>query len=269
MVLDSRRCVNPTFDCLTVTMDKAAASYFFEVGLECRREGRNHEAISNFQRVVAIDPSNYPAWNNMANALNDIGDRNAAIECWRRAVAVKPDYAIAWHNMGRALLMRSQYKDRPDLAEAASCLQAAVNAKPDKQESWALLGTAQNSLGNIDAAEHSLATALHFNPADADVQNLLTIVREKRLNTESTTRVQKGKIYSITLADGSAGLYKVLAVSPGTLEVLPVNAAEPSRFAGGPKIVRASAVVSFVEAVGPWSAYAEGGHLEEQLGIEY
>jgi tetratricopeptide (TPR) repeat protein len=250
-------------------MDRAAASHFFEVALECRREGRNYEAISNFQRVVAIDPSNYPAWNNMANAHNDIGDRNAAIQCWRRAVAVKPDYAIAWHNMGRALLMRSQYENRADLAEAVACLQAAVSAKPDKQESWALLGTAQNFLGTIDAAEQSLATALHLNPNDADVQNMLTIVRKKRRNIESTTGVQKGKIYSMTLSDGSAGLYKVLAVSPGTLELLPVNAAEPSRFAGGPRIVRASAVVSFFESDGPWSAYAEGGHLEEQLGIEY
>lgn len=245
-----------------MTMDKAAASYYFEVGLECRREGRNHEAIANFQRVVAIDPGNYPAWNNMANAHNDIGDRD-------RAVAGKPDYAIAWHNMGRAFLIRSRRQNRSDLAEAVACLQAAVSAKPEKQESWALLGTAQNFLGNIDAAEHSLATALHLKPTDADVQNLLTIVRKKKRNTEPTTGIQKGKICSITLADGSAGLYKVVAVSPGTLEVLPINAAEPSRFAGGPKLVRASAVVSFFEADGPWSAYAEGGHLEDQLGIEY
>ncbi|MDX6447079.1 MAG: hypothetical protein QOH71_4153 [Blastocatellia bacterium] len=205
----------------------------------------------------------------MANAHNDIGDRNAAIECWRRAVAGKPDYAIAWHNMGRALLMRSQYQNCSDLAEAVACLQAAVSAKPDKQESWALLGTAQNFLGNIDAAEHSLATALHLNPTDAGVQNLLTIVQKKKRNTEPSTLIQKGKIYSITLTDGSARLYKVVAVSPGTLELLPVNPAEPSRFAGGPKIVRAAAVVSFFEADGPWSAYAEGGHLEDQLGIEY
>lgn len=61
----------------------------------------------------------------------------------------------------------------------------------------------------------------------------------------------------------------MLAVSPGLVEILPVNAAEPSRFAGGSKTVRASAVVSFFEAEGPWSAYAEGGHLEDQLGVEY
>ena len=148
-------------------------------------------------------------------------------------------------------------------------LKAAVSAKPDKQESWALLGTAHNFLGNLDQAERSLATALNLKPADADVQKLLTIVRKKKHNIEPTTGIRKGQIYSISLADGSARLFKVLAVSPGVLEVLPVNPAEPSRFAGGPISIRTQAVVSFFEAEGPWSAYVEGGHLEHLLGTEY
>lgn len=250
-------------------MDKAAASHYFEVGLECRRAGRNREAIENFQQVVALDPANYPAWNNMGNAHDDIGNPDAALECWRMAVSARPDYAIAWHNMGRAFLIRSRYQDRSDLTEAVGCLGAAVAAKPDKQESWALLGTAQNLLGHIEQAEHSLAIALQLKPDDAETQNLLAIVRKKKRNTEAITGIQKGKIYSISLSDGSAGLFKVLSVSAGVLEVLPINAAEPSRFAGGAKAVRASAVVSFFEAAGPWSAYAEGGHLEDQLGVEY
>jgi tetratricopeptide (TPR) repeat protein len=250
-------------------MDKAAASYYFEVGLECRREGRNHDAIANFQRVVAIDPSNYPAWNNMGNAQNDVGNPNVAIECWRKAVTVKPDYAIAWHNMGRGLLIRSNYQNRSDLTEAVECLEASVAAKPDKQESWALLGTAQHMLGNLEEAEHCLTIALRLKPNDANAQNVLGLVRKRKRNTEPTTGIQKGKIYSISLIDGSSGLFKVLNVSPGLLELLPVNAAEPSRFAGGPITVRVSAVVSSFEAEGPWSAYAEGGHLEDQLGTEY
>lgn len=250
-------------------MDKAAASYYFEVGLECRREGRNREAIANFQRVVSIDPSNYAAWNNMGNAHNDVGNPDVAIECWRKAVTVRPDYAIAWHNMGRALLIRSRYQNRSDMTEAVECLEAAVAAKSDKQESWALLGTAQHMLGNLEETEYCLTIALRLKPNDADVQNVLRLVRKRKGNTEPTTGIQKGKIYSFNLSGGSGGLFKVLNVSPGVLEVLPVNAAEPSRFAGGPLTVRASAVVSFFEAEGPWSAYAEGGHLEDQLGVEY
>lgn len=251
------------------TDDREEASFYFEFALQCRREGRNREAISYFERVVRIDPNNYPAWNNMGNAHNDVGNPDAAVECWRNAVNVRPDYAIAWHNIGRAFLIRSRYQNRSDLTEAVACLEAAVTAKPDKQESWALLGTAQKFLGNIDQAENCLATAVRLMPSDAETQNLLAIVRKKKRNTEPTTGIQKGKIYSISLTDGSAQLFKVLAVSAGTLEMLPVNAAEPSRFAGGPIIVRASAVVSFLEAEGPWSAYAEGGHLEDQLGVEY
>ena len=56
------------------------ASSCFEFGLECRRQGRNREAIANFQRVVDLDPENYPGWNNMGNAHNDLRNRDAAIE---------------------------------------------------------------------------------------------------------------------------------------------------------------------------------------------
>jgi tetratricopeptide (TPR) repeat protein len=249
--------------------EREEASFCFEAGVQCRREGRNREAISFFQRVVHLDPNNYPAWNNMGNAQNDVGNPNAAIQCWRSAVNVRPDYAIAWHNMGRAFLIRSRYENVSDITEAAACLQAAVTAQPDKQESWSLLGIAQNFLGNIDEAENCLLTAVRLKPGDAEAENFLAIVRKKKRNTEPTTGIQKGRIYSISLADGSAGLFKVLAVSTGSLEVLPVNAAEPSRFAGGARVVRAVAVVSFFESAGPWSAYAEGGHLEHLLGVEY
>ena len=248
---------------------RGEASRCFELGLACRRQGRNHEAIANFERVVDLDPENYPAWNNMGNALSDVGNRDAAIECWRMAVNVNPDYAIAWHNMGRAFLMRSRYENREDLLEAGACLKAAVAAKPDKQESWSLLGIAHSFLGNLDQAERSLATALRLKPTDADVQNQLAIVRKKKRNTEPTTGIRKGQIYSLSLTDGSARLFKVLAVSPGVLEALPVHPAEPSRFAGGPISIRTQAIVSFFEAEGPWSAYAEGGHLEHLLGTEY
>lgn len=249
--------------------EREEASFYFERALQCRRQGRNQEAISCFERVVRIDPNNYPAWNNMGNAHSDTGNPDAAVECWRSAVKVKPDYAVAWHNMGRAFLIRSRCQNQSDLTEAAACLEEAVAAEPGKQESWALLGTAQNFLGNISQAENCLAKAVRLKPNDEEAQNLLAIVRKKKRNTEPTTGIQKGKIYSISLNDGSARLFKVLAVSPGAVEVLPINAAEPSRFAGGPMIVRASAVVSFFEADGPWSAYGEGGRLEHKLGVEY
>ena len=101
--------------------NREEASRCFELGLECRRQGRNPDAIANFERVVDLDPNNYPAWNNMGNALSDIGNRDAAIECWRMAVGVNPDYAIAWHNMGRAFLIRSRRENPEDLLEAAAC----------------------------------------------------------------------------------------------------------------------------------------------------
>ncbi len=115
-------------------MDRQEASRYFELGCEYRRQGRHREAVVSLEHVVRFDPENYPAWNNLANSLADLGNHDAAIEAWRTAVKVKPDYDIGWHNLGRALLMKSQFKSRPGMVEAVACLRAAVRSKPDKQE---------------------------------------------------------------------------------------------------------------------------------------
>jgi Flp pilus assembly protein TadD len=250
-------------------MDKQEASRYFELGLECRRQGNNREAIANFEQVVRLDPENYPAWNNAANAHDDLGNHGAAIESWRMAVKVNPDYAIAWHNLGRALLKRSKFENQSELMEAADCLRAAVRAKPDKHESWALLGTALNALGDVDEAEECLTTALRFDPNNVESQNFLAIIRKKKNMPRSAAGLlQKGKVYSISLTDGSAGLYKVLDIDGQAVEVLPINAAEPTRFAGGSKTILAAAVVSFSDPGLPWSSYGEGGSRETQLGTD-
>lgn len=266
-------------------MNGQEASQYFELGCEYRRQGRNREAITAFEHVVQINPENYPAWNNMANAQDDLGNQEAAIESWHRAVKVKPDYDVGWHNLGRALLRKSKFKSRPEMLDAIACLRSAVRAKPDKHESWALLGVAHNVLGELDEAEDCLTKALRFGPEDAETQDVLAKVRKKKRETEisgsrqvpgqavrqassATGILQKGNVYSINLTDGSGGLFRVLVVNDQTLEVLPINAAEPSRFAGGPRTILASAVVSFADPGLPWSSYGEGGHREAELGTD-
>ena len=60
-------------------------------GIEVAQQGMWHEALFRFQKAVEDDPQNPSALNNLAVALEQMGEFQKARENYERALELKPD----------------------------------------------------------------------------------------------------------------------------------------------------------------------------------
>src|SRR5581483_8272843 len=58
------------------------------------------EAVRYYGRVLADDPSDYPAANDLGVALARSDQKRAAVVAFRRAIGSRPRFALAWFNLG-------------------------------------------------------------------------------------------------------------------------------------------------------------------------
>jgi tetratricopeptide (TPR) repeat protein len=97
----------------------------FANGVECRRQGRNEDALDWFERALAIDDSIGPAWSNRANVLADLQRWDEAEYSYRRAVEYSPADVVTRFNFGTFPIDRGRYED------ASSELRNAIRLDPE------------------------------------------------------------------------------------------------------------------------------------------
>ncbi len=62
------------------------------LGVMLERSGDPASAAQEFRRAIAIDPRNARAYNNLGNALRDMGQTGDALSAYRRAAALAPQF---------------------------------------------------------------------------------------------------------------------------------------------------------------------------------
>ena len=68
-----------------------------------KQTGRIHEALIARQKTVELDPSDFEAYYNLANTLNELGRLEEAEKNYRKAIKLKPEFVLAHCNMGVVL----------------------------------------------------------------------------------------------------------------------------------------------------------------------
>jgi tetratricopeptide (TPR) repeat protein len=131
-----------------VTRDNEVAEN--NLGILLEHDGRLDDAISHYQRAVAIqnqrgqeryDLTLSLAENNLANAFVRKGDAAAAVAHYRRATELRPDYADAFYNLGTLL-----FQNR-DVDEAITSFEKTIALRPDDAAAHGRLGDALRQKG--------------------------------------------------------------------------------------------------------------------------
>ncbi|HSY27095.1 MAG TPA: tetratricopeptide repeat protein [Burkholderiaceae bacterium] len=104
---------------------------------------------------------------NHGDACLDQGDWQEAISHYQKAIAVSPQYAEAHGNLGFALAQQLRF------SEAEQHVKIAVSVKPNLFNSFYILGTISHQLGRIDDAIAHLKQAIAIKPDFADAHYYL------------------------------------------------------------------------------------------------
>jgi predicted O-linked N-acetylglucosamine transferase (SPINDLY family) len=119
------------------------------------------EAIDSYDRAVALAPQSLENWCNRAGALVDLGRHEDAIASYERAVMIDPQCVEAHLSRGNALFALKRYR------EAISAFDAALALKPDDSDALSNKGSALRGLGHHDAAIACFNKALVVTPRHA------------------------------------------------------------------------------------------------------
>jgi len=134
-----------------------------ELGLLFAAEQDYGNAITSWEKVLAINPDYHEAWYNRGVELDDLGRKEEAIQSYDKAVDIKPDDHEAWNNRGYALSDLGRYE------EAVQSYDQALNIKPDFANAYYNKACCYGLQEKIDLAIETLQQAINL---DSDYQEM-------------------------------------------------------------------------------------------------
>ncbi len=131
------------------------------------RPNRASNVLAIYAAAANLDPKNPHVPYLTGLLLTATNHSDEAITNYERAIALEPNFAAAYSNLGGALMHKDRYP------EAAQALDRAIQLQPDLFEAQLQLAVALTKLGrNAEALNHYRAAAA-LNPTHAEAQSLL------------------------------------------------------------------------------------------------
>ncbi len=152
-------------------IDAPATEYYrvVNVASELVKKGEYEAAIAQWNKAIALSPSEALAHFNLANALVAIGKGTEAIPHYEKALELSPGHSEAHNNLGNILLAAK----KPN--EALPHFEKAVELNPENVNARSNLGSMLAQQGKIAEAIPHLQKAVDLNPGSADARNNLGV----------------------------------------------------------------------------------------------
>lgn len=117
----------------------------------CEMQKNYQGAVSNYRKVLAMDPDNYIVMNNLSGALIQTGAYDEAIRYAQQALQIRKDYLFSLINLGVAYSRMSNYE------EGERYLRRALSADPANRLTLLNLGLLLEKRNDPDRASEAFA----------------------------------------------------------------------------------------------------------------
>lgn len=171
-------------------------------GALAQEAGDAPRAIELYRIVVAEQPEDWSTWNNLGNALSDVGDHHAATAALKKALALAPDSQPIRVNLGNSLM------EVGEVNEAETLLRDAALAVPEDPAPLLALHGLYRRAGYDTAAFEALRDAAGRAPQDAALQSEFGLEAARINLYEDAERAYET---SIAIDNGHAPAYVGLA----------------------------------------------------------
>lgn len=135
--------------------------------LQLLQQGSHAESRALLERIVAADPSRADAQHLLGIARYWQGDAMGAVDAFQSAIRLGVDDAATYNNLGNAL------GDLGHHTQAIAAYQAAIARAPDLPETYMNLGDTLREIGYPEQAIGAYQHATELLPADAEAWNKL------------------------------------------------------------------------------------------------
>ena len=161
----------------------------FRRGIELTDRGRMPDALAEFNKALALLPSDLAFLTNRGAALDRLGLHAEALADFDRVLMARPDDAVGNHNRGVALAQLGQYE------EAVSAYDRALTAAPEDAGTLANKGLAFAHMDRLEEALSFLnqANAREFKKETAAARTTILGELLRRLNDDDLISWAGGK----------------------------------------------------------------------------
>jgi predicted O-linked N-acetylglucosamine transferase (SPINDLY family) len=143
----------------------ASLSEALRIALTHQRAGRLDLAQEVYRRILAVEPDQADALNNLGTLLRLQGELRAAELCYRRALQARPDFAEAYNNLANVL------QTLGELDAATAAYRQALALRPDYPEALNNLAVVLRLRGELDEALACCRHAVALRPALAEAHS--------------------------------------------------------------------------------------------------
>ncbi len=134
------------------------AVQYYNKGVDLVNLGQHAEALTSFDKAIAINPEFAEAWNNRGTTLEKLGRNSDAIASYDKSIAINPDFALPWSNRGVALVNLGRH------SEAIASYDKAIAINSEYAEAWNGRGWVLGNLGRHAEALASFDMSIASNP---------------------------------------------------------------------------------------------------------
>lgn len=125
-------------------------------GYSMLQDAYYEDALTCFNRAIAINPDQAESWHGRGEALANLGFYREAFSCFNTVLELEPNYSQAW-----ALRARMLFYCNHATAALESCNQA-LTLQPSDAETWMIRGATLQRLGQAEEADASYEKALRL-----------------------------------------------------------------------------------------------------------
>jgi tetratricopeptide (TPR) repeat protein len=131
-------------------------------GVAFKNSGRLEEAIRDYDRAIALNPSYAKAFYDRGVAFNSMEQVDKALADFDRAIKLDPFYVLSYNQRG--LL----YENKGFLDKAVNDYNEAISSEPFSPEAYFNLGVLYGRSGSYEQAISHLSKAISIDPDNAD-----------------------------------------------------------------------------------------------------
>ncbi|NMB80017.1 MAG: tetratricopeptide repeat protein [Methanomicrobiales archaeon] len=152
----------------------AQAVQDYEKGNSLILSGNFSDAITAYDRAIALEPGYFEAYNGKADALNQDGEFSEALKESSRCLDLNPGYVKGWINRGQILynigyyyedIQKNQEKADEYYREQLLAFDRAVQLEPANAEAWFNKGYALAGMKRYDEAIAAFDKVESLDPA--------------------------------------------------------------------------------------------------------
>jgi tetratricopeptide (TPR) repeat protein len=169
----------------SLQLDEHDSEAWYEMGRIKYQENRFAEAITAFQKTLAMVPKLVKAENNLGLAYEGLNQKDDAVRAYRQAI----EWQAETGNKSEQPLLNLGilFNDEGQVADALPLLLEAEAIAPDDEKTHATLGKLYLRQGNLKGAEEEFEKAVAIDPKSASVHFQLGQVYRKQGKTSQAS----------------------------------------------------------------------------------